>query len=227
MVTWIARDELVPLVEQNLKSAVSVLDIGCGIRPQTLLKDPPIHICCEPCPEYVGYLQKNVMPEHKNLIVLNLDWDAVVEAFPERSVDTVVITDVIEHLTREDGKRLLALTETIARNQVVVFTPLGLLPQEHDSDIDAWGLHGGAWQAHKSGWLPDDFDDTWTIYASDDFHRQDVHGNVFEKPYGAFYAVKTWSGAEAPITALARKHLFRHHCHTLIDRAFDIACSSR
>jgi len=49
--------------------------------------------------------------ERKNLIVLNIDWDAVVKTFPERSVDTVVIADVIEHLTKEDGKLLLALTE--------------------------------------------------------------------------------------------------------------------
>jgi len=226
MVVWVARDELVPLVEQNCMSAVSVLDIGCGIRPQTLLKDPPIHICCEPCLEYVTYLQKNVIPGRKNLVVLKLDWDAVVKTFPERSVDTVVITDVIEHLTKEDGKRLLALTETIARNQVVVFTPLGLLPQDHDSDLDARGLHGGAWQAHKSGWSPDDFDETWIIYASDDFHRYDVYGNAFEEPFGAFYAVKTWRDTKPSITTLAKKHLLRHHCHRLIDRVFDIVCSN-
>jgi len=115
----------------------------------------------------------------------------------------------------------------IARNQVIVFTPLGLLPQEHDSDIDAWGLHGGAWQAHKSGWSPDDFDDTWTIYASDNFRRQDAHGNAFKKPYGAFYAVKTWRDTKTPVTTLAKKYLIRHHCHRLLDRAFDIVGSSR
>ena len=67
------------------------------------------------------------------------------------------------------------------------------MPQQHPDGKDAWGLDGGMWQEHKSGWSPEDFDDSWDIYASKVFHTADHEGKPFDEPFGAFVAVKTFS----------------------------------
>ena len=43
----------------------------------------------------------------------------------EKTFDVVLCLEVLEHLSREDGKQLLMDVEEIARRQVVVTTPLG------------------------------------------------------------------------------------------------------
>jgi hypothetical protein len=68
------------------------------------------------------------------------------------------------------------------------------MPQPHTGTRDAWGLDGGDAQQHRSGWTPDDFDATWDILASRDFHRVDSLGQALATPFGAFYAIKSFTG---------------------------------
>jgi hypothetical protein len=167
------------------------LDIGCGIRPQNFFR-PQVHICCEPFDQYIDRLREDLRSRQESLyVIIKATWDEAVRLFPERSVDTVFLVDVIEHLEKEQARELLQATEKIARVQVAVFTPLGFLPQHHPDGIDAWGLNGGAWQEHKSGWQPEDFDSTWDIYAAKIFHTKDHTGRPFTTPYGAMWAIKT------------------------------------
>lgn len=107
----------------------------------------------EPCQEYVEILTKM-----GDLVVINTDWSQVPFLFQSNSVDYITIHDVIEHLTKEDGRNLLSHTIPIARKGVDVFTPIGFVEQIPGEDgLDAWGLHGGEWQRHRSGWVPEDF----------------------------------------------------------------------
>jgi hypothetical protein len=81
----------------------------------------------------------------------------------------------------------------IASKQIAIFTPWGFMPQEHPDGVDYWGLKGGDWQRHKSGWLPGDFSgEDWDFIACEDFNPMDGYGNIYEKPYGAFWAIKTF-----------------------------------
>lgn len=64
--------------------------------------------------------------------------------FAPKSVDCVFALDLIEHLRKEDGLRLLDAVEEIARRRVVIFTPNGFLPQGP--------LDGNPFQEHLSGW---------------------------------------------------------------------------
>jgi len=105
-------------------------------------------------------------------------------------VDTVFLIDVIEHLDKADALKLLKTTEVIARKQLVVFTPIGFMPQRNPDGKDAWGLDGGMWQEHESAWSPADFSDSWDIYASKVFHTADHTGKPFDEPFGAFVAIK-------------------------------------
>ncbi len=168
---------------QICKPVHSVLDIGPGIRPQTLV-DCDAHICFEPYDEYATILTR----ERPKLLVIQGTWDDAVRMMPAASVDTVVLLDVIEHLPKEEGRKLLDATIAIARGQVIVFTPLGFMPQGDTEDKDAWGLSGTDWQVHRSGWTPDDFEG-WEFLICEDFHRSDAYGRDLETPHGAFFAI--------------------------------------
>jgi SAM-dependent methyltransferase len=68
--------------------------------------------------------------------------------FPKKAFDACVALDVIEHLPKDDGWRLLDAMENLARRAVVIFTPNGFVPQKSkDGDL----------QEHLSGWSVQDF----------------------------------------------------------------------
>ena len=68
-----------------------------------------------------------------------------------KSFDCVVALDLIEHLDKSDGFKLIKIMESIARKKVIIFTPNGFLKQEpYDDNI---------WQEHKSGWEVDEMKD--------------------------------------------------------------------
>lgn len=192
-VTWLSRDNLVREVKKHIQKAENVLDIGCGIIPQTMVP-ARLHICVEPYEEYVNHLLNNYPPfsRHKYLVIQS-DWAGIIPLFPKQSIDTVILTDVIEHLKKEEGKKLLKQTLNIARKQIIIGTPIGLTKQFHSHGKDAWGYSGVKWQEHQSGWSPDDFDSTWQIYACKKFHMVDNLGRKLKKPEGTFFAIKNIS----------------------------------
>ena len=165
-------------VEQWLNATIvdaeTILDIGCGIRPQRLFA-VPVHICVEPFKAYLDRLDDKY-------IKLNCDWETATGIFPERSVDTIIMLDVIEHIEKDEAKRLLALTEKIARKQIIIFTPYGFMPSPR-GDIKEWKIDGGHWQEHKSGWTEEDFEG-YEIAVIDDRFR--LNG----KSYDAIFAIK-------------------------------------
>lgn len=182
-------DNLFPEVRKKIIRTDVVLDIGCGIQPQMLIR-PAVHICLEPFYQYVEKLQSLIGKEHdRHYVTLQGSWSEGVKFFPPKSVDTVFLLDIIEHLEKKEALALLEKTKKIARVQVIVFTTLGLVPQFHPDGKDAWGLDGGSWQEHKSGWYPEDFGEAWDIQVIKDFHKKDNMGRSFEKPYGALWAI--------------------------------------
>lgn len=186
------KEELDTTARKLIKYANIVVDIGCGITPQEIIK-PTIHICCEPYLPYIQYLQRHVEKWFdKNYVFLNITWQDLVKILPQKSVDTIFLKDVIEHVEKNKAKKLLKETEKIAKQQIIIFTPLGFIEQHHKNNIDAWGMKGGKWQEHKSGWYPDDFDSSWKILVSKDYHGYDNQGNKYEIPKGAMWAIKTF-----------------------------------
>lgn len=188
---WLEKNKLDLVIRQKIKETEVVLDIGCGIRPQNIHQHL-VHICCEPFSQYVEKLLKIIkMKKISNkYVVIQCDWASVIKMFPPASVDTIYLIDVIEHLPKNEALKLLKKTEKIARQQIIIFTPLGYLPQKHPDGKDAWGMKGGKMQEHRSGWDPSDFDNSWEIFATEKYHTRDNLGHFYKKPYGAFYAVK-------------------------------------
>lgn len=197
-IEWVPKNKFFETLPGILHPAESILDIGCGIRPQRFLT-PKVHICWDP---YLPYLQKarenTSDADGRSWLFINADWREACERFPPRSVDTVFLLDVIEHVPKHEGRVLLARTLCIARKQVVVFTPLGFMPQHHPDGVDAWGMLGGAFQEHQSGWLPEDFGEGWRVLACSDFHGKGHSGNSMDMDFGAILAIADARRAEDP-----------------------------
>lgn len=192
-IAWVEADDLFPTVCARVHDANVVLDIGCGIRPQPFV-EAAVHICCEPFDEYMHRLMVETAAE-KKYVYLQCDLQNAVNIFPSFSVDSVFLIDVIEHIEREVALECLRKITRIPKYQVIVFTPLGFMPQENLSGhCDRWGMGGGAWQEHKSAWQPEDFPakEGWEVIACRDFHRRDAHGEKLDPPIGAMYAIKNF-----------------------------------
>jgi hypothetical protein len=134
---WILRVE-----REVVGTCESLLDVGCG--PHS-----PIARFSERIPHVVGLdifepsiERSRALGIHNDYIIGNvLDITSLV---PQKSFDAVVALDLIEHLTKEDGYRLIDGMESVARRKVVIFTPNGFLPQEP--------YDGNIYQRHISGW---------------------------------------------------------------------------
>lgn len=132
-------------LEKGLKDCSSLLDVGCGAdSPIKYFSKRPYSVGVD---AFIPYLRdsqrKDIHNEYVQMDILNIG-----AAFSGKSFDAVLASDVIEHLKREDGLRLLQMMESIARKKVIVFTPNGFLPQEiYDGNVH---------QLHLSGWEVDE-----------------------------------------------------------------------
>jgi hypothetical protein len=80
------------------------------------------------------------------------------ELLPSRRFDACVALDVIEHLPKEDGWRMLEQMEKVALRKVIVFTPNGFLPQRS---------RNGDLQEHLSGWTAEEMRSKgYTVYGA-------------------------------------------------------------
>jgi Methyltransferase domain len=132
------------LVKLALREALldceSVLDVGCGVTPTMRQLGVPQTIGAEGyAPSFLEAKRQNT---HDQLV--QCDVRELAKQFQPRQFDACVALDVIEHLAKPDGLKLIADMEKIAKKKVVFFTPSGFLPQHHASNDDL--------QEHLSGW---------------------------------------------------------------------------
>ena len=127
-------------LRKALVGCENVLDVGCG-KVMTLRWLGVKH--ATGIEGYAPDLEEaRRCHSHDELVlgnVLELD-----RHFKPGQFDAVIAMDVIEHLTKEDGLRLMRAMEDIARRKVVFLTPSGFLPQHHIEKSDL--------QEHLSGW---------------------------------------------------------------------------
>lgn len=158
---------------------VTVLDVGCGIRPQQIV----------PAERSVGVdiHQPYLDTLHGDYICS--DWRPALRSFKRDAFDLVIALDFIEHLYRRDGHQFLSAAKRVGK-AVAIFTPLGPFPQPYvRGEPDGWGMDGGYWQAHRSAWTPEDFDG-WEIEVCEGFHIHDAAKRLLPEPIDAFWAVK-------------------------------------
>lgn len=144
----------------------TLIDIGCGNSPQGFIEVTERHYTVDPAIHSAG----------EGYFHINGTWDTAMSIMRNNPVHTVVLMDVVEHLEKAEAKRLLAQTQEYVQ-QIVVFTPLGFMPQED-----------GEWNTHRSGWNEQDFAG-WEQHVFEHFHWCDFKGRVYEKPWPAVLAV--------------------------------------
>jgi SAM-dependent methyltransferase len=131
------------LITKAVSGASSILDVGCG-------REGRLATWIGAGGHLVGVDLVGEAPLGYDEFI-NLDIRELSERFVEDEFDCTVALDVVEHLDKTAGWKLLADLERIARRRVVVFTPNGFLPQEPYDD--------NPHQAHLSGWTVDEMRD--------------------------------------------------------------------
>jgi len=126
------------MIEKLIKDCgvKSVLDLGCGRSSPLLRFKGRVRIVgidvIGRVDGYDEYVKGDVLKAR--------------EFFGEKSFDMVCALDLIEHLEKEDGYKLIETMERIARKVIVVMTPNGFVPQQ-----------GGYYDRHRSGWVKEEF----------------------------------------------------------------------
>jgi SAM-dependent methyltransferase len=126
-------------LSRGLSGCLSVLDLGCGpSSPLGALKNLSKRVGVEPFGPYLELAKaRGTHDEFHQKLITELD-------FEPNSFDAVIMIDVIEHMTEEDGLVAMKLAEKWARKKVVINSPNGFIAQK--------SLDGNPLQEHKSGW---------------------------------------------------------------------------
>ena len=130
------------LLKREMRRGMSILDLGCGIRPFAGISFPNPSLHVDVFAPYLEAAAKMHFPTLKLDISKSLG-----NYFIPRSYDIVLLLDVVEHLEKDSAMSLIAEAKHISREKVIIYTPDGFLPQEGD----AWGLGGSEYQKHRSG----------------------------------------------------------------------------
>ena len=128
-------------LKKVLSNCESLLDVGCGsFSPIASFSKSFYSVGVD---AFVPSIEKSrklgIHNKYYNIDVLDIG-----KKFKENSFDCVLASDLIEHLSKEDGFKLIEMMEKIAKKKVVIFTPNGFLPQGE--------YNNNPWQVHKSGW---------------------------------------------------------------------------
>ncbi len=132
------------LLLRELISCRNVLDLGCGRH--SMVPILPSKIDTTGVELFEPHLKEAITKGRHNRYIQG---DVTKVGFPDKSFDAVVLLDVIEHLSKEEGAALMGRMERWARKKVVIFTPNGFL---HQDEFDENPL-----MRHRSGWESDEF----------------------------------------------------------------------
>jgi SAM-dependent methyltransferase len=138
-----ALPALVGRLRRALAGCQTVLDVGCG-KSSPLRFVPNRHLVG--VDGFAPAIEQARAARTHDEYALG-DIKKLLELFPSTRFDACVALDVIEHLPKDDGWRLLDAMEKLAKKRVVIFTPNGFVPQ-HSNDGDL--------QEHLSGWTAED-----------------------------------------------------------------------
>lgn len=127
------------LLLRELMDCGNVLDLGCGRHSMVPILPKRVRTVGVEGhePHYREALAKARHTECVHADITRCE-------YPDQSFDAVVMLDVLEHLDKEDGLRMIGKMKRWARKKVVVFTPNGYL---HQDEYDSNPL-----MAHRSGW---------------------------------------------------------------------------
>lgn len=139
---------LLPSWIEHLKREFSdcntVLDLGCGYNSQIQYCNVPFSVGVELFEPYLQESKKKGI--HNQYIKTDI---RKVELKP-KSFDAILCSEVLEHLTKEEGYELIKKMEKWARKKIIITMPNGYLWQN--------GYDNNPLQEHKSGWSTEELE---------------------------------------------------------------------
>lgn len=122
-------------------SCSSLLDVGCGENsPVKFLSKKIFSVGIDVHkPSLTKSKQNKIHHRYFQMNVIDID-----KKFAQSSFDLVLASDIIEHLDKKDGLKLIKKMEKIAKKRVIILTPNGFLTQERTNN--------NPWQLHLSGY---------------------------------------------------------------------------
>jgi predicted TPR repeat methyltransferase len=146
---YLTYRKIFPNYQMELEKAIgnckTLLDVGCG--SSSPIKGVSSDIYCVGVDIFGPDVEKSkaqgIHDKYYKMNALNIG-----KKFKSNSFECVLASDLIEHLTKREGLRLLKMMERISSKKVIVFTPNGFFPQEPYGN--------NPWQIHKSGWTVED-----------------------------------------------------------------------
>jgi SAM-dependent methyltransferase len=121
----------------------SVLDVGCGRGEPMRFLRREAHTLRVGADIFMPYLLEARRSSTHDWYVM---CDVRKLPFVTKVFDVVLCLEVLEHLDRDEGVRLLADMERIARKRVIISTPAGRYEQHE--------YNNNPYQAHKYIWQP-------------------------------------------------------------------------
>ena len=134
------------IIEHEVRNCKTLLDVGCGANSPVQTFNKNLH--CVGIDAFLPSIERSKQKKIHNEYV-QADVLEIGDTFEASSFDIVVALDLVEHLEKADGLRLLDMMEVIASKKVIIYTPNGFLRQgDRESN---------PWQVHLSGWTPEEF----------------------------------------------------------------------
>jgi len=163
--TWVHITDMVEVMMSAYPE--SVLDVGVGNGKWGFLTreyrdvfhnrvDPSEWkteiIGIEPCARYIGDAQRAVYSG-----IYPMTFLGYVKLHPDERFDMIIMGDVLEHMTKEEGREALIAAKRMAIKVLVVCLPVG-----EGWEQGAWG--GNEYETHKAKWCMEDLKEIGTLH---------------------------------------------------------------
>jgi SAM-dependent methyltransferase len=138
----------IDIIRRNLwKSANLILDVGCGRGLPMKVMNRQKKFYSVGVDLFMPYLKEAKKERIHDEYVL---CDVCCLPFREKSFDVALCLEVIDHLSKNDGRKLLKELEQVASAQIIMSAHVGFHPLVE-------GIDDNPLQVHKSGWMPKEF----------------------------------------------------------------------
>ena len=126
------------LLREKLKDCHSVLDLGCGFNSPIRFINVEYSLGIEMFEPYLNESKrKSLHSEYCQADIRSIDFKA-------NTFDAVILLEVLEHLNKQEGLKLIINMQMWAKKKVIITVPNGFVSQDPYDENNL--------QEHKSGW---------------------------------------------------------------------------